>query len=211
MKIVCCFGGGAADAAPWVADLAAALPEARVGTDVADADHAVVWRPPQAFFDGQPRLKAIFAAGAGVDALRALRLPPGVPVVRLEDAGMGAQMAEYVVHAVLHHVRRFDAYAAQQARRTWQPLPAERKADWPVGILGLGTLGRPVADALRALGFPVVGWTRTARPGPGAYAGAEGLAPFLAATRILVNMLPLTPDTRDLVDGRVFAQLQAPA
>lgn len=211
MKIVCCFGAAPAETTPWVAELAAAMPAAQVSADALDADYAVVWRAPQAFFDRQTRLKAIFAAGAGVDALLAMRLPAGVPVIRLEDAGMGEQMAEYVVHAVLHHVRRFDAYAVLQAGRRWQPLPPERKADWPIGILGLGVLGRAVAQALRALGFPVSGWTRTPRGEPGVHAGEAGLAPFLANTRILVDMLPLTPQTRDLIDARLFAQLKTPA
>jgi len=211
MKIVCSIGAGPAEAEPWVAEIARALPEAQVSVDAVDADYAVVWRAPQAFFDRQTRLKAVFNAGAGVDAVLSMRLPPGVQVIRIEDAGMGAQMAEYVVHAVLRHVRRFNRYAALQASRTWRPLPPEQKADWPVGILGMGALGRPVADALRALGFPVLGWTRTPRDEAGIHAGEAGLAPFLAGTRILVDMLPLTPQTRDLIDARVFAQLKAPA
>jgi len=211
MKIACSIGAGPAEAAPWVAEIARALPQAQVSVDAVDADYAVVWRAPQAFYDRQTRLKAIFNAGAGVDAVLSMRLPPGAQVIRLEDAGMGAQMVEYVVHAVLRHVRRFDRYAALQADRQWKPLPPERKVDWPVGILGMGILGRAVADALRALGFPVLGWTRTPRDEVGVHAGEAGFAPFLAGTRILVDMLPLTPQTRDLIDARVFAQLKAPA
>ena len=211
MKIACSIGTEPAEAAQWVADIARALPDAQVSTDAEDADYAVVWRAPQAFFDRQTRLKAIFAASAGVDSVLSMRLQPGVQVVRLEDAGMGAQMAEYVVHAILRHVRRFDDYAVLQTGRTWQPLPPESKSDWPVGILGMGVLGSAVANAVRALGFPVLAWTRTPRDEAGVHAGEAGFAPFLSGTRILVNMLPLTPQTRDLIDASVFAQLKAPA
>ena len=210
MKIVCCFGGDAAQAAPWVADLQAALPSARVSTDDRGADYAVVWRPPADFLVGQTSLKAVFAAGAGVDALLALPWPAGVPLVRLEDAGMGAQMAEYVVHALLRAFRRFDAYAEQQQAGRWAPLPAERREHWPVGLLGHGMLGRAVGDAVRALGFPVVAWTRTARAGagPDVFAGADGLDDFLARTRVLVDLLPLTDATRDLIDASLLAKLR---
>jgi glyoxylate/hydroxypyruvate reductase A len=76
------------------------------------ADYAVVWAPPQAFLDEQPGLKAVFNIGAGVDALLKLRLPPTARVVRLDDAGMSVQMAEYVCHAVIRHFREFDGYEA---------------------------------------------------------------------------------------------------
>ena len=99
---------------PWVNALRQHLPEAQVdawapGTQ--PADYAVVWAPPQDFLDAQPRLKGIFNIGAGVDALMQLRLPSGVPVVRLDDAGMSVQMAEYVCHAVIRYFRELDLYA----------------------------------------------------------------------------------------------------
>ena len=87
------------DAQPWLDALRAALPGANItewAPGAPAADYAVVWRPPQAFFDDQPRLRAIFNTGAGIDALKRLRLPEGVPLIRLEDAGMAVQMAEYV-------------------------------------------------------------------------------------------------------------------
>lgn len=212
-RIAVCFGRGDDETAAWVRDLAAALPHAVVGADVPSADYAVVWRAPQAFFDGQPRLKAIFAAGAGVDALLAQRLPPGVPVVRLEDAGMGEQMADHVSHALLHHFRHAAHYAHEQAAGRWSPRAAEDKRDWSVGVMGLGQLGRAVAQRVRALGFPVAGWARSAHAiaGVETFAGASGFAPFLARTRVLVDVLPLTGDTRDLIDAECLAQLRAPA
>lgn len=214
MEIACCFGADPAQAAPWVSDLRAALPAARVHDGPCDtADYAVVWRAPQAFFDRATRLRAIFVAGAGVDAMLALRLPPGVPVIRLQDAGMGAQMVEYVVQAVLYRFRGFDRYAQQQAAGRWQPHGPESHADWPIGILGLGTLGWPVAQALRQLGFPVAGWRRTPQPAGGVqvHHGPDGLQRLLAGTRVLIDMLPLTAETRDLIDASVFRALRRPA
>jgi glyoxylate/hydroxypyruvate reductase A len=93
---------------PWVDGLKAEFPDAEVSLwapGAALADYAVVWVPPQQFFDEQTRIKGIFNIGAGVDALMKLRLPAGVPVVRLDDAGMSVQMAEFVCHAVIRHFR----------------------------------------------------------------------------------------------------------
>ncbi|MBE0475457.1 MAG: glyoxylate/hydroxypyruvate reductase A, partial [Rhodoferax sp.] len=97
MKITFCCTG--TEPEPWLAGLRAALPQAQVELwqpGAAPADYAVVWQPPQQFFDEQAQLKGIFNIGAGVDALLSLGLPPQAVVVRLEDAGMAVQMAEYV-------------------------------------------------------------------------------------------------------------------
>ncbi len=105
-------------AAPWEEGFRALLPEAHVSTwkpGDPQADHAIVWSPPQAFLDEQPGLKAMFNIGAGVDAIMKLRLPPQTLVVRLDDAGMSVQMAEYVCHAVIRHFREFDGYEADIA------------------------------------------------------------------------------------------------
>jgi glyoxylate/hydroxypyruvate reductase A len=165
MNVTCSFADGTAPA--WASDLAAALPEASVrvwAEGDPPSDYAVVWKPSQGFIDSQTALRAIFNAGAGVDALACLRLPKSVPVIRLEDAGMAEQMCEYVLHAVLHHYREFDIYAAaQEGKGLWAPRPPRRKAGYRVGILGYGVLGRAVAQWLTSAGFDVVAWARTPR------------------------------------------------
>lgn len=152
----------------WRNALAQELPEADViiwnDAETREADYAIAWTAPAAaFFSRQPRLKAFFSTGAGVEKLLgSVYLPVHLPVIRLEDAGMGAQMATYCVGAALGWIRQREAYAAQQLARRWEPLPREDLADWPVGIFGLGVLGRQVADAFVALGFRVNGYARSA-------------------------------------------------
>ena len=174
------------------------------------SDYAVVWKPSQRFLDSQPALRAMFNAGAGVDALACLRLPKNVPVIRLEDAGMAEQMCEYVLHAVLHHYREFDIYAAQEAKRLWAPRPPRRKADYPVGILGYGVLGQAVAKSLISVGFQVVAWARTPRADAPirVYSGDDSRVEFLQAARILVCLLPLTPSTRHVLNATAFEALR---
>lgn len=198
---------------PWVNALRQQLPEARVEAWAAGADpadYAVVWAPPQDFLDAQPRLKGLFNIGAGVDALMQLRLPTGVPVVRLDDAGMSVQMAEYVCHAVIRYFRELDVYADEAQQAHWAFRRPRVRADFTVGVMGLGVLGQRVAQALRGFEFPVVGWSRTPRQVEGitCHAGAEEFGIFLGASQVLVNLLPLTPDTENILNRDTLVQLR---
>jgi glyoxylate/hydroxypyruvate reductase A len=200
-------------AQPWLEGLRAALPDAEVelwSAGAAPADYAVVWAPPQQFLDEQTRLKGIFNIGAGVDALMKLRLPAGTPVVRLDDAGMSVQMAEYVCHAVIRHFREFDGYEADAAQGKWSYRKTRLRKDFPVGVMGLGVLGERVGQALAQFDFPVMGWSRSAKTVAGmqCFAGEAGFPEFLAATRILVCLLPLTPDTEGIMRRDTLARLQ---
>ena len=199
-------------AQPWLDGLQAALPDARVtqwqpGSDA--ADYAVVWAPPQQFFDEQTKLKGVFNIGAGVDALTSLRIPAGVPVVRLDDAGMSVQMAEYICHAVIRHFREFDGYESDVAQGRWSYRKPRRRQDFPVGVMGLGVLGARVIRSLAMFDFPVLGWSRSDKKieGVPCFSGASGLDDFLAATRILVCLLPLTPETENVMRQGTLARL----
>ena len=212
MKITFCCTDTAAE--PWLQGLRAALPDAEVTLWTAGApaaDYAVVWAPPQQFFDEQPHLKAVFNIGAGVDALLKLKLPPQAQIVRLDDAGMSVQMAEYVCHAVIRHFREFDAYEADTRQGKWSFRKPRARADFPVGVMGLGVLGERVARALLTFEFPVNGWSRSPKAVEGVqcFSGIQGFKDFLAASRVLVCLLPLTPDTRDIMNRTTLSQLQA--
>lgn len=198
---------------PWLAGLRAAFPQATVdlwAPGAPPADYAVVWAPPQAFLDEQPRLKALFNIGAGVDALLQLRLPPEAKIVRLDDAGMSVQMAEYVCHAVIRHFREFDGYERDVAQGKWSFRKPQSRADCPVGVLGLGVLGERVARALRVFEFPVHGWSRSAKAVDSVvcHSGPEQLNHFLSECRVLVNLLPLTPETRDILNRETLSRLK---
>ncbi|MFT4063519.1 2-hydroxyacid dehydrogenase [Paraburkholderia sp.] len=207
------------DAATWLHDLARALPDADLREwqpgDRAPADFAVVWRPPREMLAGRDTLRAIFNLGAGVDAILALEreqpgtLPRNVPLIRLEDTGMGAQMAEYVTHAVLRYLRCFDEYDAQQRERRWKALEPHPRATFTVGVLGLGVLGTQVARTLASFGLPVRGYSRGAKQidGVTTFAGEARFDAFLDGAKVLVNLLPYTPDTAGVLNARTFARL----
>ncbi len=205
----CCTG---TKAGPWIDGLRAALPDATVtewAPGAPAADYAVVWAPPQAFLDEQTALRGIFNIGAGVDALMALRLPAGVPVVRLDDSGMAVQMAEFVTHAVVRHFREFDGYEADTAAGRWSYRKPRSRAEHPVGVMGLGVLGQRVAKALSGFEFPVRGWSRSPKAVEGVecFSGEAQFDAFLAGTRILVCLLPLTPETQDVMRRETLSKL----
>jgi glyoxylate/hydroxypyruvate reductase A len=212
------FQSAESDPQPWIDGFQAALPEARIrmwqaGDDDA-ADYAIVWKPPQAMLRGRSDLKAIFNLGAGVDAiLQYGNALPDVPLIRLDDAGMGLQMAEYVTHAVLRHFRRFGQYERQARERRWDSLPPREKQDCTVGILGLGVLGTQVAAAVRYFGFPVAGWSRSAKKvsGVACHHGKEGLGTFLRASNVVVCALPMTEETRGILNRATLEKLPADA
>jgi glyoxylate/hydroxypyruvate reductase A len=203
----------------WVAAFRAARPAWEVaqwqaGDGPRAADYAAAWAPGAQFFADCGPFKAVFNLGAGVDALLALPALAahlkGAPLIRLNDAGMAAQMAEYVCHAVAREVRGFAEYEARQRARSWQKLPAVDKADWPVGVMGLGSIGRVIACALAGFDYPVHGWSRNPACIDGVVTlhGPAGLEAFLRASRILVVALPLTAATRHLIDARAIGRLR---
>ena len=197
----------------WIEGLKAALPGADISEwqpGAAQADYAVVWKPPQALLDEQRALKALFVTGAGVDALLQLQMPPGLPVVRLDDAGMSVQMAEYVCHAVIRHFRELEGYEADMQAGKWSFRKPRSRLDYPVGVLGLGVLGERVARTVAQFDFPVNGWSRSPKhiAGVRSFHGADQLEAFLAATRIVVCLLPLTSETANLLNARRLACLR---
>jgi glyoxylate/hydroxypyruvate reductase A len=111
---------------------------------------------------------------------------------------------------VIRHFRELDGYEADAAQARWSFRKPRRRAEFPVGVLGLGVLGQRVAQAVAAFEFPVRGWSRTAKDVPGieCFAGADAFERFLAGTKVLVNLLPLTPETQDILDRRTLGCLQ---
>ena len=196
----------------WLAALSRALPEAQIDPwpgAVADADYALVWKPPAELLGALGRPKAVFNLGAGVDSIECSALPSDVPLIRLEDAGMAEQMAEYVCHAVLRRYRELDQYAEQQRAALWRQRRRIAKRFFGVGILGFGVLGIAVARALAPFGFPLSAWSRGRKslPGVTVHAGAGALEAFLGGAQVLICMLPLTRDTRGLLDRRRLSRL----
>ena len=182
----------------------------QVWPDVADPgaiDAAVVWTPDRAFFRDLDNLRAILIPGAGVDQLfRSAGQLPDVPIVRLADPVMATRMAEYVLSTVLDHHRQFRRYRDQQAKRVWTRHHHPDAGDIRVGVLGLGVMGGAAANHLRAIGYPVTGWSRRPKDiqGIDTLSGQEGFEQIVRSSDVLVCLLPLTDQTRAILNAQTF-------
>src|SRR4051794_26489487 len=209
------FRSTPAATARWHPLLAGLLPEheIRYWPEIGDRsaiEYALVWHPEPGLLATLPNLKMIFGLGAGIDhLLRDPDLPRHVPIVRLVDPYMTDAMSEYVALSVLRLHRQDLDYLATQRDAVWRELEQKNAAERPVGILGFGTLGQDSGRKLQALGFDVAGWSRGEKSVPGfqTFAGADGLDLLLRRSEIVVCLLPLTEQTRGILNAQAFARM----
>lgn len=202
------------DPREWMEHLAAAAPdlEVRIHPEFGDPEeirYALVWKPPHGFFAPFRNLSLVINLGAGIDALAGRDDLPPVPLMRLSDPDMTRQMTTYVLATVLRYARDLDVFEAETRARRWTYLHPRRNGDIAVGVLGLGELGLPAAEALQDLGFDVRGWARSPRdlPFPTA-SGLDAFPGFLAGLDIVVCLLPLTAETGGLLSREAFAAMK---
>lgn len=184
----------------WLEALGSALPDDEIIVGPAeDAEIAIVASPPPGELAAMPGLRFIQSAWAGVDGLLAdATLPRHVPLARLIDPTLSAQMAESIAAHVLALHRQIPAYRAQQAQGIWRQLPQPPASARRIGMLGFGEMARASAAVLEGLGFPVGAWSRS----------RGDLTALLAQSDIVVNLLPLTPETRGVLGGATFARMK---
>jgi glyoxylate/hydroxypyruvate reductase A len=184
----------------------------RVAPDIGrveDIRYALVWQPPPGLLRSLRDLELIVSVGAGVDSLLEDPSLPDVPLVRFVDPDLTGRMAEYIALNVLYHHRRMTEFREQQSQHIWNYLPEPAAHEVRVGVMGLGVLGSAAARLLMTLGYQVRGWSRTPKKleGVARYSSAPELDAFLADTDILAVLLPLTPNTRGIVNRALLRKL----
>lgn len=195
---------------PWISALKEVDPDLDIrsfpnDTNRDEISFALTWRHPYGIFKDYPNLKCISSMGAGVDhLLRDPDLPKQVSIVRLVDPYLAQDMAEFVLALIMNHLRDLNAFKIKQTESIWKPADYLRIRDVKVGIMGMGAIGKRVATELQKTGFNVMGWARTGKEIPGitVYAGANEFPKFLNETDILVSVLPLTNETKGILNKK---------
>ena len=174
---------------------------------------AVAWNQPKNLFGQYPNLKAISSLGAGVDHLLAdSSIPDSIRITRFVASSLSDQMSDYVLTAVLNLFRKTEEYYRQQKQGEWKAVPFFSKNDLTAGIMGLGELGRDTAERLQMNGFNVNGWSKSKKEIDDVISYSENeLNEFISATNILVCMLPLTNQTKEILDLKLFKMMKQPA
>lgn len=205
-------------AAAWASYFAEHAPDLdfRVWPDAGKLDeveYLIAWQAPAEFLATLPRLKVLFSSGAGVDHVDFSAVPAHIPIVRMVEPGIINGMVEYVSLAVLALHRDFFDYVAAKAARVWNPLEVPPASARSIGVMGMGSLGRAVLERLGTYGFRLRGWNRSLRrmDGVESFAGPDQLQPFLEGCDILICLLPLTPETRGILNRKLFSALPAGA
>ncbi|MCF4097480.1 2-hydroxyacid dehydrogenase [Maritalea mediterranea] len=207
---------GGIDEQEWADAFRAKMPNRKIVTssdefDPKEITYLYVWKPRDDVFDGLENLKVILSLGAGVDPiLKHPHLPKNVPITRFVDDTLTQCMSDYVIANVTMHHRELTHYRQEQRAHYWTQYYPAPATDIAVGIMGLGQLGADAAEKLVMLGYQVNGWSRSEKQidGVQSYAGLEQFDRFLADTDILVNLLPLTDDTRDILCRQTFEKLR---
>lgn len=176
--------------------------------DLEAIDALFVWKPlDRGVIEKMPNLKWISSLGAGVDHLISdPQIPQHIPITRIVDAWLTRDMTNYVIMSILMHQRSMDKHAQNQQHKTW-----ERLAYYPlkIGVLGLGELGGHLSKQLLALGFEVNGFSRTRKNIEGIKSYDENeIEDFLSEPDVLVNLLPVTSQTEDLLDVNFFSNVK---
>lgn len=207
---------GGIDENEWAEAFRAKMPDVKVVTSADDFDpkeitYLYVWKPREDVFEGLENLKVIFSLGAGVDPiLKHPHLPKGVPITRFVDETLTQCMSDYVIANVTMHHRELTHYRQEQRAHFWTQYYPAPATDIAVGVMGLGQLGEDAARKLVTLGYQVNGWSRRPKEieGVTSFAGDAQFDDFLRGTDILVNLLPLTAETRDILCRKNFEKLR---
>jgi glyoxylate/hydroxypyruvate reductase len=206
----------ASEAEDWLLALRTVLPDHTIipFAELSESQYglvevAIVANPDPLELAQLPHLKWVQSLWAGVERLLSDMAEAEFEIVRMTDPQLALSMAEAVLAWTLYLHRDMTRYAEQQQKRLWLqhslPLASQRR----VSLLGLGNLGKKAAHALLSQGFPVSGWSRNpcSMDGIKTFSGPEGLKDILSVTDILVVLLPLTEQTRGLLNAQTLAHL----
>jgi glyoxylate/hydroxypyruvate reductase A len=213
MSILCIFENKNVD--PWKKALTEKLPAATIEVypDVKDplaVDFVICWKPKNKVFEHFPNIEVVQSVGASIAHITdSQTIHKGPIITRVVDEKLSNDMWEFLITIVLSELKNMRTYTAQQASEVWEQQPYRSIQNTTVSILGLGSIGSFVAEKFAHMGFHVKGWSTSKKEllKVQSYAGEHAFDAFLKNTDFLVNLLPLTARTKDILNKAVFQKL----
>lgn len=200
----------------WQKEILKVLPDTKVEIYPKVEDPALVkfvlaWKPQPDYYTNFPNLKVIQSAGAGVDHLFLDSVPPAIKVCKIVDPLLKKDMFEHVLACLMTSMKNFSAYRQYQSEKMWKPLEYQSIDQTTVTVLGLGEIGGYVAENLVHLGFRVNGWSRSLKncAGVTSFFGMDHLYRAVEDADFIVNILPLTEQTRGILNKEFFSACRA--
>ncbi|WP_417885875.1 2-hydroxyacid dehydrogenase [Zunongwangia sp.] len=178
--------------------------------DKEEVEFAVSWKHPRGLFKNYPNLKVVASMGAGVDHITSdPEFPEDVKITRVIDNQLTSDLSEFVLALVMNQTRHLAAYKHQETEHKWNLLKYCRNSDMKIGVMGMGVIGTAVATLLAKNNFKVSGWSRTEKNCEDitSYSGDCELNNFLKQSEILICLLPLTKQTKGILNTELFEQL----
>ena len=177
--------------------------------ELSNIEVIIIWRIVPAYLSHLPNLKLILSCGSGIDHLSDLSgIPKHLPLVRLVDPYLRNRVSDYVLQQILEkyfpNISQIDLVKAQK-----EIYEAVQESKLHVGIMGLGLIGSSIVQKLKDFGFQVSGWANTQkkRVVSEVYIGKGELNVFAQQTNILVCQLPLTQETKGILNINLFKHL----
>ncbi len=213
MSIVICFNNK--DPKPWQEALQAKLPNTTIEiypnvTDPKAITFALCWKPESNILAQFPNVKVVQSVGASVEhIIQSQDLASDSVVTRIVDDRLSEDMFEFVLTGILSHIKRFVEYQKAQKEKQWQQKSYKTIQNTSIGILGLGKIGTHVATKLAKVGFTIKAWSKSEKTleNVSCFHGNEGLTDALKNTDVLINILPLTLATENILNLKHLSQL----
>ena len=172
---------------------------------------ALVWNLPDKILKKLKNLKIIFSLGAGVDHILKLPSYKNTPIIRIQDPNMRSRMLNHVLAQILIYQLKLTEYNKAQQKNIWlDERHTSLNKDLTIGVLGVGYLGKFIANKLKSLDYNVIGYKNTISAAkysiPIYY--KNSLKTFLKLSDIIVSVLPATKETRDLINKSFLNQMK---
>jgi glyoxylate/hydroxypyruvate reductase A len=180
--------------------------------DYNEVELLICWKPFHGLIAQFPNLKAIQSLGAGVDHIFTDNvIDSHIQVSKIVDDQLTQDMWEHVLSLVLNDMKNLFQYQDQQKQKLWKPERYKRINDVSIGILGLGTIGSYVAQQFGELGFKVLGWSRSHKEinNVTTFIGKVGLEAICNESDYLINILPLTKETRGILNKNLLSTMKS--